>query len=287
VALALRCDRSDGDLQSSVVGTVVDLPYDGTSAHPGYSVVPPSGGAPPPGAPVPNAIVYVGPPIVSGSTPPPVPAAARRGGSCRSRTRRRHEPDARVLHDDPERAGVRVDGGRDERPRGFRRRSRSFDEAALEAARYWSGFMQRNAYFAHCIPASACTPGDTTRAPATYGPQDVDPNHRFRYERGFSGALEAENIAAGFPSWQSVESAFMPERESCPNGSAATCPFSDATGHFLNIVDADYAWSAGAIVAPAASAAYDDQEFTAIGSATAGTNGFARGRFVAGSSSHE
>jgi uncharacterized protein YkwD len=162
-----------------------------------------------------------------------------------------------------------------------------FDEAALEAARYWSGFMQRNAYFAHCIPASACTPGDTTRAPATYGPQDVDPNHRFRYERGFSGALEAENIAAGFPSWQSVESAFMPERESCPNGSAATCPFSDATGHFLNIVDADYAWSAGAIVAPAASAAYDDQEFTAIGSATAGTNGFARGRFVAGSSSHE
>jgi hypothetical protein len=142
--------------------------------------------------------------------------------------------------------------------------------------------MRRNAYFAHCIPASSCTASDTTAPPTTYGPQDVDPSARFHYEHGFSGALLAENIAAGFPSWQAVDRAFMAEQSACPGGAIATCPFGEATGHFLNIVDAEYTWSGFGIAQPSNGSPYYAQEFGAIESLTPLSGALGSTRFVRG-----
>jgi uncharacterized protein YkwD len=291
---------SAGDLQSTIVGTVVDLPYDGTSANPGYSVVPPNGSAPRAGSPIAGAQVFVGPQVVLGSTPPPnAPAGFAVGVTDATGTFRitngptgavavsifAPAPHVAALHADLALAGGANAVGpyfltvptaaemswfaqenADRTPFGVA--PLGLDEAALEASRYWASFMQRNQYFAHCIPASSCEAGSTATPPPAYGPQDVDPSHRFHYEHGFSGAQDGENIAAGFPSWQGVEQAFMAERTACPNGQPANCPFTDATGHFLNIVDAEYAWAAVAIVSPASGAPYYDQEFSDVLSAT-------------------
>lgn len=295
---AATVSPSSGNLQSTIAGTVVDLPYDGTSANPGYSVVPPNGTAPRAGSPIAGARVYVGLQIVAGSTPPPavpagfVSAVTDANGAFRITNGPTGAvaisifagaPHTAALHADLTLAGgtnavgpyylsvpsaaetawlaqTNVDRAAYGAP------PLGLDEAALEAARYWAAFMQRNGYFAHCIPASACEAGDTTAPPASYGPQDVDPDHRFWYEHGFSGAQEGENIAAGFPNWESVDAAFMAERSACPNGQAVNCPFTEATGHFLNIIDASYSWAGFGIAAPAGSRAYYDEEFTLVAS---------------------
>jgi uncharacterized protein YkwD len=301
---------SPGDLQASIVGTVVDLPYDGTSANPGYSVVPPSGLPPRAGSPIANALVFVGPQIVAGSTPPPAgsPGFARAVTDAHGTFRLTNAPTGNVaisifaaaphvavLHADLALAGGANAAGpyfltvptaaesawlvQENADRAsFGIAPVGMDEATLEAGRYWAAFMQRNAYFAHCIPASSCTAGDTTAPPATYGPQDVDPSARFHYEHGFSGALLAENIAAGFPSWQTVDRAFMAEQSACPGGAVATCPFDESTGHFLNIVDAGYSWSGFGIVQPSNGSPYYAQEFGAVESLApvSATLGYAR-----------
>ena len=306
---------SAGNLQSTIVGTVVDLPYDGTSANPGYSVVPPNGKAPRPGSPIAGAQVFVGPQVVLGSTPPPnAPAGFAEGVTDSTGTFHitngptgtvaisifAPAPHVAALHADLAVGGCANTVGpyfltvptatetswfaQENADRtSFGVAPLAFDEAALEASRYWASFMQRNQYFAHCIPASSCETGATATPPPSYGPQDVDPSHRFHYEHGFSGAEDGENIAAGFPSWPGVEQAFMAERSACPNGQPANCAFTDATGHCLNIVDAEYAWAGVGIMAPASSAAYYDQEFTAVLSATPTTvSSIARRPFASG-----
>jgi hypothetical protein len=100
--------------------------------------------------------------------------------------------------------------------------------------------------------------------PAAYGPQDVDPSHRFYFEHGFSGASEGENIAAGFATWQLADAAFMGERMLCPDDSAANCPFTETTGHFLNIVDAQYSWTGFGIVPPSATSSYYTEDFAEV-----------------------
>jgi uncharacterized protein YkwD len=301
---------SPGDLQASIVGVVVDLPYDGTNANPGYSVVPPNGLPPRAGSPIANALVYVGPQIVAGSTPPPAgtPGFARAVTDAHGTFRLSNAPAGDVtisiFATPPHVAAIHADlalagGANAVGPYYLTVPSASenawlvqenadraafgiapvgLDEATLEAGRYWAAFMQRNAYFAHCIPASFCTAGDTTPPPAAYGSQDVDPSARFRYEHGFSGASLAENIAAGFPSWQTVDRAFMAERSACPGGAVATCPFGETTGHFLNIVDADYSWSGFGVAQPSSGSPYYAQEFAAVESLAplAGTLGSAR-----------
>jgi len=302
--------------ERGVAGVVVDLPYDGTNANPGYSVIPPNGTAPRAGSAIAGAAVFVGPQIVAGATPPPSTPAGfvtattdARGAFHISNPPAGHvaisifapSPHTAALHADisltngmnpvttfyltvPTAIEAGWLAGENDDRALFGVSPVGMDEAALEAARYWAAFMQRNDYFAHCIPASACITGDTTPPPASYGPQDVDPDHRFHYEHGFSGALEGENIASGFPSWQTTERAFMAEQSLCPNGQALNCPFDDATGHFLNIIDAEYTWSGLGVVAPVAQTAYFDQEFSVLESSTPSTSSHLRSpaRFARG-----
>ena len=115
-----------------------------------------------------------------------------------------------------------------------------FDEALLESARYWANFMGTTGYFNHCIPASSCGGGSATPPPGA-APQDATPATRDAYFNAYFGGW-GENIAAGFGNWQGAESAFMAEKANCPGDTAVGCPFSESTGHFLNIVDPSYLW---------------------------------------------
>jgi len=142
-----------------------------------------------------------------------------------------------------------------------------FDEALLESARYWSNFMGRTGYFAHCIPAASCTPGATATPPPGAGPQDANPGTRDAYFGAITGGW-GENIAAGYGTWGGAESAFMAEKANCPGGSAVGCPFGPSTGHFLNIVNQSYVWAGlgEATNGAAPFTTYYDEEFAIPGS---------------------
>jgi uncharacterized protein YkwD len=240
---------------------VVDLPYDGSAEAPGYSVMP-NGAASPKGAPIAGAAVYVGATILTSATAPAtVPAGFAyaitdaKGAFRVTNAPAGHAavtifapaPHDAVLHQDVALASATPTNAtyymtvpttsesawlvqENEDRSTFGAPPVQLDEAVIEGARYWSAFMKRNSYFAHCIPASACVTGDTTPPPASYGPQDVDPSHRFYFEHGFSGASEGENIAEGFATWQLADAAFMGERALCPDDSATNCPFTETTG---------------------------------------------------------
>jgi uncharacterized protein YkwD len=280
---------------ATLSGTVVDLPYDGSAEAPGYSVMP-NGAAAPKGAPIAGAAVFVGPQILTATTPPAaVPAGFAYAVTDAHGTFRvtnapaghaavtifAPAPHDAVLHQDVTLASATPATAtyymtvptaaesawlvqeNDDRS-AFGAPPVQLDESVIEGARYWSAFMKRNSYFAHCIPASACVTGDTTPPPASYGPQDVDPSHRFYFEHGFSGASEGENIAAGFATWQLADAAFMGERSLCPDDSAANCPFTETTGHFLNIIDAQYSWTGFGIVPPSATSSYYTEDFAEV-----------------------
>jgi uncharacterized protein YkwD len=278
----------------STSGVVYDLPYDGTSDAPGYSVLP-SGAAATPGAPIAGADVYVGPALVLGATAPAaVPAGASHAVTAASGsftiaglvpgtyalTIFAPAPHTAVVHRDlvvsatspsntfymtaptASESGWLAQQAADRS--AFDVAALTLDESALEAARYWASFMAANGYFAHCIPESSCVAGDTTPPAASYGPQDVTPQTRFDYFHGFSGGGEGENIAAGYATWEDVDAAFMSEQSACPNDSPTGCPFTEATGHFLNIVDANYAWTGVAIATAPSGTPYYDEEFTDV-----------------------
>jgi uncharacterized protein YkwD len=272
-------------------GTVVDLPYDGTAAHPGFSVLA-NGSAATAGAPIAGATVFVGPQILLGSTPPAtvpagyVSAVTDANGvfhlvnpptGNETITIYAPAPHVAVIHEDLALASTSSPAGtfymtvpsatesawfaQENNDRAtFGIAPTTFDESVIEAARYWATFMQNNRYFSHCIPAASC--GETAATPASYGPQDVDPAHRFYFEHGFSGASEGENIADNFSNWTTVDAAFMNEQKACPNDQPANCAFTSATGHFLNIVSAQYAWTGFAI--NDGSTNFFDQEFAVI-----------------------
>ncbi|MBD5603909.1 MAG: hypothetical protein IAI48_02270 [Candidatus Eremiobacteraeota bacterium] len=290
---------------ASLSGTVVDLPYGGSA--PGYSMLP-NGTAATPGAPIAGAAIYVGPHILTSLTAPAtVPAgfsATVSDASGRFRiasapsgqqtiTIFAAAPHTAILHQDvalpaggtasatyyltaPTAAETAWLATENDDRAAFSVAPTSFDEAVIESARYWAAFMSRNDYFAHCIPAAACDAGSTLPDPASYGPQDVDPTHRFYFEHGFSGATEGENVAADFSSWRGADAAFMAERSLCPNGEPANCPFTEQTGHFLNIVDTSYAWTGFGIVAPSASSSYYDEEFAEVWQTTPHTTAVTR-----------
>jgi uncharacterized protein YkwD len=245
-----------------VSGSVVDLPYDGTSAHPGYSVLP-SGAAAAPGAPIAGAAVYVGPTVLGGAVAPStVPTGFQLATTSASGafslptvpighlaiTIFAPAPHVTVVHQDLIVAAPSTAAGtyfmtvpsasengwfaQENADRAtFSVASTVLDESVVEAGRYWAQFMQANDYFAHCIPASLCVTGDTTPPPASYGPQDVDPQHRF-----------------------------------------------ESTGHFLNIVDANYVWTGFGIAALAGSGPFYDQEFSLLDSTAPSATSAARRR---------
>jgi uncharacterized protein YkwD len=285
-------------------GAVYDLPDSGTSAQPGYSVLP-GGVAAAPGAAIAGADVYVGSALVLGAVAPTtVPtfvshATTAADGSFAipglaaglyALTIFAPAPHVVVLHRDLVVGPGATPGaflmatltpsemgwyGQETVDRGnYGASPLVLDEAALEAARYWADFMAANSYFAHCIPAKMCETGSTAQTPAVYGPQDVDPAHRFAYFHGFNGAGEGENIAAGYGSWSAADAAFMAESANCPSGQPTNCTFSDSTGHFLNIVNTQYVWSAVALATASNGTPYFDQEFTGVSSTLASANAF-------------
>ena len=303
--------QSAGAAQSVATGVVVDLPYDATPANPGYSVL--ADGSPAPaGAPIAGARVFIGPAVVNGIAAPDtapagfVSATTDANGAFRmpaavagrlAITIFAPAPHTATLHQvfDAARAAngtYELSAPTDAETAWLARtnadRARwsvapvALDESALESARYWSRFMESHAYFAHCIPASLCKSGDTTAPPSSYGAQDVDPQHRFAYFHGFSGASAGENIAAGFAAWPNVENAFLAEQSACPNGSPVNCPFTEATGHFLNVVDPHYVWTGyGMTTGPDGNIWYD-QEFANVYSPTPTSARHAPERFAAG-----
>jgi uncharacterized protein YkwD len=294
-------------------GVVDDLPYDGTPAAPGYSVLA-SGATASPGQPIVGADVYVGSALVLGANAPAtVPSYASHAttGSDGSfaipglapgtyaLTIFAPAPHVAVLHQNIAVATGNAQGAylmtvpSASEAAWFAQETLdrqlydaaplALDESALEAGRYWANFMATNGYFAHCIPASSCDSGDTTAPPASYGPQDVNPEDRFLYFHGYATASEGENIAAAYATWEDADAAFMSEAANCPSGSPASCAFSDTTGHFLNIVDTQYVWAGFGIAISPGGTAYYDEEFTLVSSTLASSRrapavpGFARG----------
>jgi len=153
-----------------------------------------------------------------------------------------------------------------------------FDEALLESARYWANFMATTGYFNHCIPASAC--GGSATPPPGAEPQDATPATRDAYFNAYFGGW-GENIAAGFSTWGSAESAFMAEKANCPGDTATGCPFTESTGHFLNIVDSGYVWAGlGEATNGAGYGSYYDQEFATPGSGLSSSSSLPNERMV-------
>jgi uncharacterized protein YkwD len=296
----------------STAGNVTGAVYDLSSYNPsvtgsggvGWSVLP--NGSPAPGVdPVAGAIVVIGTSLIAGATAPPslpsgdVMAVANSGGafaldttatgtayimvfpgaSDTSHTAAIHRTVSLVSGKNvlpvqlmaavtSDEAGWLAQVNADRAANGAP--PLVFDEALVESARYWANFMGRTGYFNHCIPASSC--GGTATPPPGAAPQDATPATRDAYFNAYFGSW-GENIAAGFPNWESAESAFMAEKANCPGDTATGCPFNDSTGHFLNIVDASYLWvGLGEATNGESYGTYYDQEFDAPGSGLASTS---------------
>ena len=103
----------------------------------------------------------------------------------------------------------------------------SLDESITEAAAQHATEMQSGGYFAH---------------------YDLEGRSPSQQCAAFYSLVDCgQNIAEGFATANAAEGAFMAEASACPvqPASFANCPFSDAagavTGHFVNIVDPNYA----------------------------------------------
>jgi len=102
------------------------------------------------------------------------------------------------------------------------------DETLVESARSWANYMALNAYFAHV-------------APANENSALQNPGSRYHYLGGNLGS-PGENIASisqreTTAHWKRAELLYMNERKDCPNRNPIGCLYSEATGHFLNIVN--------------------------------------------------
>ncbi len=98
-----------------------------------------------------------------------------------------------------------------------------FDSVTLQTARYWAAQMESGDFFAHDCPASASTC-----------------TAFWLYETQRGSVPSAQNISrqgAG-GSWQAAEAAFMSESANCPGGNWQTCPSTESTGHYINIMQA-------------------------------------------------
>lgn len=276
-------------------GRVVDLPYDGTPTNPGVSVV--NDSPAPTGAAIANASVYIGPRPVGGSTTPVgVPAGFQAAlTDANGVFTFANAPLGRsvitifgsagylaILHQDATIAATSsslptyylskptlsengflalINADRVK----YSVKPLVLDEALMEAGRYWAQFMAKNQYFAHCIPASLCTPGSTTPNPAAYTPHDLTPTARATYFHEYSQIGNGENLAAGFTDYTSAEAAFMSESQYCPNGNPVGCAFTEQNGHFINITNPGYAFGGvGMAIDPVMNYPYYDEEFGAL-----------------------
>jgi hypothetical protein len=127
-----------------------------------------------------------------------------------------------------------------------------FDSITLLAARRWAAYMAANDWYNH-----PCPPPNAGYAPCVL---------TWQWEIEHHGMPSAENIAYANPDWASAEAAFMSERFNCPRRNWKKCPWSETTGHYINISAASNWIGLGIAVGTNAANkgnAYYDQEFTA------------------------
>jgi hypothetical protein len=110
----------------------------------------------------------------------------------------------------------------------------TFESVTLQTARYWAGQMESGGFFAHTCPTGApsCSPF-------------------WLYETEHGGMPSSQNIdmQVANGTWQTAEAAFIAEIGNCPGGDWQTCPFSESTGHYINIMQAAN-WAAVASTGP-------------------------------------
>ncbi len=104
-----------------------------------------------------------------------------------------------------------------------------FDETAEEVARLWAAFLATGHYEHTCAPS------------------DVGCPDKAAYEAAAHADYPSlgENIGANAPpgSYADTEAQFMSESANCPQPvNVATCPYTETTGHFLNIVNTTATW---------------------------------------------
>ena len=97
----------------------------------------------------------------------------------------------------------------------------SFDSLTLESARYWVKQMASHPFFSHQCPAEATSCEALSLWQARH--------HAW---------TSSQNIAWRSPTWAAAERKFMSEIHNCPLGNWETCPYSEATGHYINIMSA-------------------------------------------------
>jgi hypothetical protein len=99
----------------------------------------------------------------------------------------------------------------------------TFDSITLQTARYWAAQMETGNFFAH-----ACPPAPTSCIAF------------WLYETLRGSVPSAQNISAAGAngSWQAAEAAFMSESANCPGADWQTCPYTETTGHYINIMQA-------------------------------------------------
>jgi hypothetical protein len=123
-----------------------------------------------------------------------------------------------------------------------------FDDVTLAAGRRWAAYMAANEWFSHGCPA-----------PHTGYPPC---QQTWLWEIANHGMPSAENIAYGGPLWRAAEASFMAERTNCPHGGNwKTCPYSETTGHYINIMAASH-WLGLGEAAASDGSVYWDMEFT-------------------------
>jgi hypothetical protein len=98
-----------------------------------------------------------------------------------------------------------------------------FDSITLQTARYWAVQMESGDFFAHTCPA------EPTTCVAFW-----------LYETQRGSVPSAQNISeqGSNGSWQAAEAAFMAETANCPSSDWQTCPYTETTGHYINIMEA-------------------------------------------------
>lgn len=99
----------------------------------------------------------------------------------------------------------------------------TFDSVTLQTARYWAGQMASGDFLAHTCPA---VPASCVEFWLYETQRGSPPSAQNISEQGSSG------------SWQAVEAAFMAETANCSGTNWQTCAYSEATGHYINIMQA-------------------------------------------------
>jgi hypothetical protein len=98
-----------------------------------------------------------------------------------------------------------------------------FDDLTLKAGRRWATYMAVNNWYNH-----PCPPPGTGYKPCVL---------TWAWEINNHGMPSAENIDIN-ANWRGAETAFMSERANCPKRNWKTCPWSETTGHYINIMSA-------------------------------------------------